>query len=124
MKTVTVEQIAEICHNANRAYQKSLGEEGVSWERAPKGIKDSVIAGVAYRLNNPLSIPDGQHDNWLKDKIKDGFTFGEKKSIKDKTHPCILPYAQLPEEQRIKDELFVAIVDTFKNRVEPFEIEN
>jgi hypothetical protein len=27
-----------------------------------------------------------------------------------KTHPCILPYHELPLEQRLKDSLFMAIV--------------
>jgi hypothetical protein len=36
--------------------------------------------------------------------------YGEVKDAVAKTHPCMVPYDDLPEFQRKKDALFLAIV--------------
>lgn len=38
--------------------------------------------------------------------------YGEVKDGEAKTHPCLVPYEQLPPAQRLKDDLFAAIVRT------------
>ena len=48
-----VTQIAIICHEANRAYCKTLGDDSqLPWADAPQWQRDSIIAGVEYRLAN------------------------------------------------------------------------
>jgi len=49
---------------------------------------------------------------WLEDKKKDGWVYGEVKDAEAKTHPCIVPFEELPEFQKKKDALFCAIVDS------------
>jgi hypothetical protein len=39
-----------------------------------------------------------------------GWTYGQVKGAHAKTHPCCVPYEELPVEQRRKDALFKAIV--------------
>jgi hypothetical protein len=46
----------------------------------------------------------------MKQKVKDGWVLGHIKDGAKKTHPCMVPYNQLPEGQRKKDHLFRAIV--------------
>jgi hypothetical protein len=40
----------------------------------------------------------------------EGWRRGEHKSAADRTHPALVPYAELPESQRVKDAVFAAIV--------------
>ena len=47
------------------------------------------------------------------EKIR-SWSYGEVKDAEAKTHPCLIPYDQLPEFQKAKDKLFVAIVDALK----------
>ena len=47
-----------------------------------------------------------------RDKIADGWVYGKIKDAELKTHPCCVPYEQLPVEQRAKDYIFRAIVKT------------
>jgi|ERR1044072_3709428 hypothetical protein len=111
---ITVADIAKICHEANRAYCVGIGDHSQkSWEEAEQYQRESAVKGVQFRLNNPTAPQSAQHDAWAKDKLADGWVYGEVKDPITKTHPCLVTYDQLPEEQRRKDALFQAVVDTF-----------
>ncbi len=108
---LTVEQIAMVCHEANRAYCNSIGDYSQpTWENAPDWQKKSAMTGVQYHLDNPNSEACDSHNSWLKEKEQDGWKYGEIKDPEKKEHPCFLPYDQLPVEQQKKDYLFLAIV--------------
>lgn len=108
---MTVEQIAEVCHEANRAYCKSIGDNSQpTWEDAPDWQKKSAVTGVQYHLDNPNSKPEDSHNSWLKEKEADGWKYGEVKNPETKEHPCYVPYNELPIEQQKKDYLFLGIV--------------
>lgn len=61
-------------------------------------------------MANPNAIPSDSHDNWMKQKLADGWQFGSVKDAVAKTHPCLVPYDALPIDQRVKDHLFAAVV--------------
>jgi hypothetical protein len=106
--------IARICHEVNKAYCQSIGDlSQPKWEDAPQWQKDSAVNGVEFHLNNETT-PEQSHENWMKDKVAEGWIYGDVKCPTFKTHPCMVPYNDLPVEQRTKDYLFKAIVDTFK----------
>ena len=42
-------------------------------------------------------------------KEAEGWQYGEVKDPDNLRHPCMLDYDELPEDQRIKDELFLSI---------------
>jgi len=108
-------RIARICHEVNRAYCKSIGDDSqVSWDEAPQWQRDSAINGVMFHLENDVT-PEQAHENWMREKEADGWVYGEVKDIEKKEHPCMVPYDQLPAEQRTKDYLFKAVVDCFKS---------
>lgn len=112
---MTVEQIAQVCHDANTSYCAAIGDfSQKEWGLAEQWQRESAIKGVQFRLDNPDAPASAQHDAWMQDKINDGWAYGEIKNADMKTHPCIVPYEQLPEEQRKKDALFQAVVDSLK----------
>lgn len=116
MKSVDIEKIAMVCHETNRAWCAANGDfSQVSWESAAQWQKDSAIEGVKFRLANPTAGNEAQHEEWLKVKIEDGWTYGVVKDAVKKTHPCILPYHELPVNERIKDALFRSVVDSIAN---------
>lgn len=107
--------IAQICHEANRAYCKTIGDNSQpSWEDAPDWQKKSAINGVNFHLDNPGSAPSQSHENWLKEKVASGWKYGPIKDPEKKEHPCCVPYDQLPVEQRRKDSLFIAVVESLR----------
>jgi hypothetical protein len=110
----SVEHIARICHETNRAFCQSIGDDSqLQWNEAAQWQRDSAIKGVAFAISTPNAPASAQHDAWLADKKKDGWIYGVEKNSVLKTHPCCVPYEQLPAEQRIKDYLFKAIVSAF-----------
>ncbi len=103
--------IARICHEVNRIYCESHGDlSQPTWENAPDWQKQSARSGVIHLMTNRDAKPEDSHINWLKDKEADGWVYGPKKDPKFKTHPCMVPYAELPEQRRHKDALFHTIV--------------
>ena len=43
------------------------------------------------------------HEVWAETRISQGWTFGEKRNDDLKTHPCLIPYEELPEEEKEYD---------------------
>ena len=108
---VSKEQIARVCHEVNRAYCESLGDYSqTSWENAPQWQKDSALLGVEFHFDNPGCHPSSSHECWWEQKRKDGWVYGPIKDAEAKTHPCCVPFNQLPPHQRSKDYIFQAIV--------------
>lgn len=43
------------------------------------------------------------HEVWAKSRITQGWTYGEKRNDDLKTHPCLVPYEDLPEVEKDYD---------------------
>jgi hypothetical protein len=109
---MTNEQIAELCHETNRAYCRLLGDHSQpAWSEAPEWAKTSARNGVAFHLSGDGNFnPEASHENWLREKVAAGWVYGPEKRPDLKQHPCCVPYGELPEAQRRKDALFTAVV--------------
>lgn len=104
--------IARTAHEVNRAYCKGLGDHSQpAWDDAPDWQQESAVSGVLAVLQGTASTPEEQHEEWMRHKQGDGWTYGEKKDPEKKTHPCMVPYAELPPAQQAKDKLFRAVVE-------------
>jgi len=102
---------AEAAHEANRIYCLSIGDESqLTWDEAPDWQRKSAFAGVKAIAEDPATTPEQSHEGWLAQKAADGWKYGPVKDPDKKEHPCFVPYAELPPEQRIKDEMFGAVV--------------
>ncbi len=110
-----IDCIARAAHEVNRAYALSLGDDShAPWDTAPEDQKASSRAGV---VNIAMwdNGPEQSHDAWMALKISQGWVRGDVKDAVAKTHPCLVPYAALSEEQRYKDELYVTVVKAMLN---------
>ncbi len=43
------------------------------------------------------------HEVWAETRISQGWTYGEQRDDEKKTHPCLVPYEELPEEEKEYD---------------------
>lgn len=114
MEPKLISKIAELCHNVNKAYCESIGDlSQPEWKDAPDWQKDSAINGVVFHLENEVS-PELSHENWLIQKLEEGWVYGKEKCAVAKTHPAMKRYDELPKYQQTKDLLFSAVCKTFK----------
>lgn len=102
--------IARTCHEANKAWCAFNNDDSqLPWDEAPQWQKNSAIAGVEFLYANPDAKDSATHDSWMAEKVKDGWVYGEVKDAEAKTHPCLVPFEELPPVQVFKDKLFIAI---------------
>ena len=114
----SIDQVARVCHEANRAYCRTLGDMSQPmWDAAPDWQKDSARNGVKFHFaalsTGAKPSPSASHESWLAQKCDEGWKFGPIKNAETKEHPCFLPYDRLPLEQRRKDYIFAAICEAF-----------
>ena len=48
-------------------------------------------------------IAKNTHEVWAAGRIKDGWTYGPTRDDEKRTHPCLVPYEELSEEEKEYD---------------------
>ena len=113
----SVLQIAKVCHAVNRAYSRCVDLRVTEvWDECTTEHKNSIVAGVNFRIAKPEVTGEEAHNSWMEQKLQEGWTYGKEKDSAMKRHPCLLPYLHLPLEQRLKDDLFSAVVKSMLDR--------
>jgi hypothetical protein len=106
-----IQLAAQAAHEVNRAYCLSLGDHSQrSWLEAEQWQRDSAIEGARACYADPARSPGASHVGWLETKQREGWVWGPVKDAAAKVHPCMVPFAELPEHQKAKDTLFVTTV--------------
>lgn len=101
--------LARQAHEANKKYCESIGDTSQKpWDEAPEWARESARKGVLGVIEG--NTPEQSHSCWLAEKERTGWKYGPVKDPEAKTHPCMVPYDQLPPEQQIKDHTFVSTV--------------
>ena len=110
-----IEQVAQVVHEANRAYCATIGDHSqVPWLDAPEWQRESARKGVAGILDGTITKPSDSHESWLAEKERTGWKYGPVKDPEKKEHPCMVPYVELSADQQVKDHIFFAIVNAMK----------
>ena len=112
-----VRGIARVCYEANRAWCAVNGDTSQpKWEDALQWQVQSVVNGVMFHMDNPDAGDSASHENWMAEKNAAGWVYGDTKNpnANPPTHPCMVPFDQLPPYQQAKDRLFRAIVHVLK----------
>lgn len=116
--SMSAEQIAQVCHAANRAVQEIQQDPTIStspiWPVLDAETKASAIDGVEAILSGRVTSPEESHANWRLFKEQHGWNYGPIKDEGAKTHPLLVPYSELPEPQRVKDALFWGIIQALR----------
>ena len=120
-----VEATARACHEANKRYCESIGDMSqVSWNDTSDGVKQSIYNGVINILENPEATPEQSHMNWMRGKIKAGWIYGPVKNEASRTHPALVKYENLPEDQKIKNDIFIMVVQMSLSNYEKSVLES
>lgn len=112
------------------------------WENLSETYKKSNIAQIQYHVErfNDFNIgirqksPDSseftfkdedllrlamaEHERWCKERIADGWVYGEKRDNEKKIHPSLVPWEQLSEEEKQKDVDAILRIITLFDRID------
>ena len=69
----------------------------------PKPIDTSDVQLPAEMNQLVEQLARNVHDNWAIGRIKEGWTYGTQRDDKNKKHPCLVDYDDLPENEKEYD---------------------
>ncbi|MBQ1723983.1 MAG: Ryanodine receptor Ryr [Muribaculaceae bacterium] len=69
----------------------------------PKPLDTSNIAFPEQLTALIEVIAKNVHETWAQQRFAEGWVYGPKRSDDLKTHPCLVPYDQLPDEEKNYD---------------------
>lgn len=72
-----------------------------NYNPTPIETADIILPSEIANLTEKLA--ENAHDVWALSRIKEGWTYGEKRDDAAKTHPCLVPYNDLPESEKDYD---------------------
>ena len=55
--------------------------------------------------------PEELHNDWMEAYVKMGWVYGPVRNLKKKTHPDLVPYAELQQQEQDKDAVFIALCE-------------
>ncbi|WP_405118756.1 RyR domain-containing protein [Pseudomonas leptonychotis] len=115
--------IAGAAHAFLASIGQVFGETAIAWEDAGEGYQQGIIAGVTAYFENLELTPEQEHQKWLDAKLADGWVHGEPTDTAPKTHPLLLPFAELPVEHRVKAIILYAAVHALKDLPDVDDVE-
>jgi hypothetical protein len=69
----------------------------------PKPLDTSAVVLPAELRDLLERLAENTHDVWAAQRIKDGWSYGPQRDDATKQHPCLVPYADLPEAEKEYD---------------------
>lgn len=65
---------------------------------------DTSDVQLPVELNELVEkIAKNVHDVWAQNRLDEGWVYGEQRNDTLKTHPCLIPYEELPEVEKEYD---------------------
>jgi len=98
-----------------KAKKKAAGKSAAGGARAkspaqsgPRPYKPRPIPTRGVKLPEDLvalteQLAESTHDQWARQRLKDGWTWGPERNDKTKTHPCLVAYDDLPVSEKAYD---------------------
>ena len=69
----------------------------------PKPIDTAAITLSPQLAALTERLAENAHDLWAAQRLKDGWTHGPQRDDRSQKHPCLVPYAQLPDSEKEYD---------------------
>lgn len=118
MKTNKGEKMARLIYEATRVEarwsKRSIVPE--RWEKRDIKFREQFVKIIDKYLSlKNLPTPNKAHQSWMKSYFKMGWKFGKTRDVNKKTHPDLLPFYELPQNERDKDAIFLAFMWLVKN---------
>ena len=73
----------------------------MDYEPKPLSVAEITLSEELLSLTERLA--ENAHDIWAAQRVKTGWTYGPQRDDAKKLHPCLIPYADLPESEKVYD---------------------
>jgi hypothetical protein len=81
-----------------------------SYDPKPIDTSGILIPNEIVELTERLA--ENIHENWSAQRMKEGWQFGPRRDDVKRMHPCLLPYKDLPENEKEYDR--ITAIETIK----------
>lgn len=85
-----------------------------AWGETEQPWREKVLAAVDMHISHPDKTPEQAHDEWVAQRVADGWTYADARDDAKKEHPMIRPWVELPFERRVQDTVLHALVAELK----------
>jgi len=115
-----MENIAKAIYEATRLEaiwsKRSIIPE--KWEDRDETFRNQMVEIVTQYLSmEKLPTPEQAHNSWMESYFKMGWKYGKERDAVKKTHPDLVPFDELPRDERDKDAIFLALVFLAKSLI-------
>jgi hypothetical protein len=95
----------EDLRNSNRAFAYGIPEKmrAIGCIVVPTTLVELQDAATIFTPDELETLARQEHDRWMRDRIADGWSYGETRDDARKLHPSLVPYEELSEDEREKD---------------------
>lgn len=113
-KDSKIYNVCKLCHDKNNALMIANGETPRGdWESLDQADKDLTYKSVKRIIDDPTITAKEIHDEWVTNKELDGWVYGPVKDVDNKTHPLMIPFDDMSDIDKEKDQSFINIVNTY-----------
>lgn len=110
---ISPETLAAMIHGVTSRIARPDGTVPKSWEGISQDSRDMAVRAVeSIMAGDPLTAEAG-HELWMRLKIEAGWTCGPF-CFENRTHPCIMPFDDLPISEKLKDQTWAALTELFR----------
>ncbi len=82
-----------------------------SWPERDEAFRDQFVHYVDGLCNaEEFPTPEEAHDSWWRAYEAMGWVYGPVRDVEAKTHPDMVPFAELEQREQDKDAVFLALV--------------
>ena len=69
----------------------------------PRPLDAASVVLPSHLVQLTERLAENAHDLWAVQRMKEGWTYGPQRDDRRKLHPCLVPYAELPESEKEYD---------------------
>jgi len=82
------------------------------WKAREEPFKEQFLKVIKRQCSDQRSMsPEDLHNSWMHAYFAMGWVYGKAYHPENKTHPDLVPYAELDQLERDKDAVFMALCE-------------
>ena len=84
----------------------------VPWDQREPAFRNQFLKVIERQCGEQRSkSPEELHGSWMQSYFEMGWVYGKEYDRDKKTHPDLIPYADLGQKERDKDSVFIVLCE-------------